>query len=256
MNQDTYEYITKLVIDHLEGGYFHPKMYTQNPTKFKAYSKSGETLFGLDRHAGHGIYYKGPQLSKDVQTNLKNIESGVYEYKTPEAKEFWETIDKAGAKNNWPWLYKGGDQYEKLKDLAAKIMFGPYVTMAARYLSPEAKEIVESDPKLLIHFSYATWNGSVWFKNFADAINQAVAKGIKDKNELWKIAINSRLQSNNSLIKTSGQKIAGFIPKITFPASMTTSTEKKNNNNNLGPVVVGIVVASLVFMFLNMKPKA
>ena len=39
------------------------------------------------------------------------------------------------------------------------------------YLSPEARKIVESNPNLMFHFVYGTWNGPGWFRKFAMKIN-------------------------------------------------------------------------------------
>lgn len=221
VDKDKFKSVTKLVIDKLEGGYFHPNMRTANPKKFGSYHRSGETMFGLDRHAGHGLYYSTPRKSDDVLSNLKNIESGVYTYKTPEAKEFWTTIDTANAKNNWQWLYRGGDLEDKLKDLTADIMFTVYEKNANNYLKPETKVIVDKDNRLLFHFIYASWNGSGWFQKFATDMNKAVSSGITDTDKLSQVALDSRLKEGlrkgslpNSLIAQGGNKIAKIFDSL------------------------------------------
>ena len=221
VDKDKFKTVTKLVIDKLEGGYFHPNMRTANPKKFGAYHRSGETMFGLDRHAGHGLYYSTPRKSDDVLSNLKNIESGVYQYKTPEAKEFWTTIDTANAKNNWQWLYRGGGLEDKLKDLTAEIMLPSYEANAKNYLDVTAREIVEKDNRLLFHFIYASWNGSGWFKKFATDMNKAVSSGITDADKLSQVALDSRLKEGlrkgslpNSLIAQGGNKIAKIFDSL------------------------------------------
>tara|TARA_R110000868_G_scaffold384776_3_gene652396 strand:- start:916 stop:1683 length:768 start_codon:yes stop_codon:yes gene_type:complete len=233
LDKDKFKSVTKLVIDKLEGGYFHPNMRTANPKKFGSYHRSGETMFGLDRHAGHGLYYSTPRKSDDVLSNLKNIESGVYTYKTPESKEFWTTIDKANAKNNWKWLYRGGSLENKLKDLTAEIMLPSYERNAVNYLDAKTREIVETDNRLLFHFIYASWNGSGWFKKFASDMNKAVKSGTTDTNKLAQIALNSRTKEGyktgsapNSLIAQGGRKIAeifkSFKDLVSEPAVKKT----------------------------------
>ena len=221
VDKDKFKTVTKLVIDKLEGGYFHPNMRTANPKKFGAYHRSGETMFGLDRHAGHGLYYSTPRKSDDVLSNLKNIESGVYTYKSLEAKEFWTTIDTANAKNNWQWLYRGGGLENKLKDLTAEIMLPSYEANAKNYLDVTAREIVEKDNRLLFHFIYASWNGSGWFKKFATDMNKAVSSGITDADKLSQVALDSRLKEGlrkgslpNSLIAQGGNKIAKIFDSL------------------------------------------
>ena len=55
-DKDKFLKVTSEVIKRLEGGYFHPDMRTKNPDKFGAYHRSGETMYGLDRHAGHDLF--------------------------------------------------------------------------------------------------------------------------------------------------------------------------------------------------------
>ena len=221
MDKQQFEKITNVVIDKLEGGYFHPDMYQKNPKKFEWYNTSGETMFGLDRFAGHDLYYSTPRKSDTVQGDLKYIANGSYTYATPEAKEFWTIIDKAGARKNWPWLHRGGDNYEKLRSLASQIIYPKFVKWSNSYLSPVAREIVAKDPRLTFHFSYAVWNGPGWFKKFASDINKAVASGITDSDELLKIALESRTTEGlkegyapNKGIKEGGEKIAKFIDEL------------------------------------------
>jgi hypothetical protein len=213
-----YDTVVATVIDKLEGGYFHPNMRTENPAKFGEYHRSGETMFGLDRHAGHGLYYATPRKATAVLANLSHIESGEYQYKTPEAKEFWETIDAADAKNKWPWNYKGGTLESKLRYLAGRIIKPQFEHLTNLYLSPKAKEIVLADGRLLFHFIYATWNGSGWFQKFAKDINSAIEKGVTSPDQLVKVAIDSRTKEGlqkgslpNSLIARGGDKIEKII---------------------------------------------
>ena len=221
VDKDKFKTVTKLVIDKLEGGYFHPNMRTANPKKFGSYHRSGETMFGLDRHAGHGLYYSTSRKSDDVLRNLKHIESGVYTYKSLEAKEFWTTIDTANAKNNWQWLYRGGSLENKLKDLTAEIMLPSYERNAKNYLDAKTREIVEKDNRLLFHFIYASWNGSGWFQKFATDMNKAVSSGITEADKLSQVALDSRLKeglrkgsSPNSLIAQGGNKIAKIFDEM------------------------------------------
>ena len=234
MNEAQFDYVTGVVIDKLEGGYVHPDMRTRNPSKFGAYHRSGETMFGLDRHAGHGLYYSTPRKTSDVLSNLKYIYDGSYQYKTPDAKEFWTTIDKQNARKNWNWLYKGGDLYPKLKKLAGGIMLPHYTNLANKYLSEKSREIIESDPRLLFHFIYACWNGSGWFKKFAEKFNQAVASGTTNKNSLLDVAIKSRTQSGNNLIATGGNKINAFIYDFKVPTNLSSTQSGSGSSGSSG----------------------
>jgi len=254
LNQDYFNAVTQLVIDKLEGGYFHPDMRSKNPGKFGAYHRSGETMFGLDRHAGHDLYYSTPRKTKDVLENLKYIYGNYYTFKNQNAKEFWTTIDKANARKNWGWLYRGGSNEKRLKELTGKIMFPRYEYLANKYLSAESKKLVESNPRILFHFIYAVWNGSGWFQKFAQKFNDAVGKGMRNKNALLEVALNSRINSGNNLISNGGKKIKNFINTIKLPESNYVSP---SNNLSYAPgILFGILLISGYVFYKKYKNQA
>ena len=189
--------VTKKVIDKFEGGYWNGSTSKNNSTTKMgicsnhpngSMGASTETMFGLDRY------------------------NGVIE-KSPEGKEFFRIIDKQKKDlgmsqfcKKWKWLYRGGDLEDKLKTLAAKIMKQSYDRNAGNYFSPELKKRVESNDRLLMHFSYASWNGPGFFQKFAKSLNNAVKEGKSDK-ELLKQAIADR--KNTGLIRQD--KVAAVL---------------------------------------------
>lgn len=194
---DKWMNVTKKVIDKFEGGYWNgttPKNLKtsilgicENHPK-GSMGASTETMFGLDRYNG-------------------SIE------KTPEGKEFFEIIDKQKKDlgmsefcKKWHWGYKGGEYEEKLKDLAAKIMKHSYDRNANNYFSPELKKRVENNDRLLMHFSYASWNGPGFFQKFAKSLNKSVEEG-KSDTELLSQAISDR--KNTRLIRQD--KVAAVL---------------------------------------------
>ena len=167
--------ITKKVIDEFEGGYWNPKCGHTT----KGMGISTETMFGLDRYNG-------------------DIES------TPEGKEFFRIIDNEKTKlgmqqfcNTWKWNYRGGNLEDTLKTLASKIMKRQYDSNSKNYFSPELRKRVEANDRLLMHFSYASWNGPGYFKKFAKSMNDGINSG-KSDSELVKQAISDR--KNTSLL--------------------------------------------------------
>ena len=187
--------VTKKVIDKFEGGYWNGSTSKNNQTSKLgicsnhpdgSMGASTETMFGLDRYNG-------------------SIE------KTSDGQEFFRIIDKQKKDlgmdkfcKKWKWGYKGGDLENKLKDLAAKIMKHSYDRNASNYFSPELRKRVENNDRLLMHFSYASWNGPGFFQKFARSLNDAVKSGKSDK-ELLKQAIadrkNSRLVRQENVAK-------------------------------------------------------
>jgi len=179
--------MTKKVIANFEGGYWNP--FCPHPTS--RMGKSTETMFGLDRYNG-------------------NIES------TDKGKEFFKIIDDekiaAGATSSgegkdmkwtnmgnfckkWKWLYRGGDKKEKLEDLATEIMEKYFNKNMDKYIKdPKTKEKIRGNKALLVHMSYASWNGPGFFKKFGRKLEDAVKDGKSDK-ELVDVAIQSRLDT-------------------------------------------------------------
>ena len=189
--------VTKKVIDKLEGGYWNGSTSKNDKTSKLgicsnhpqgSMGASTETMFGLDRYNG-------------------SIE------KTADGKEFFRIIDSQKKElgmdkfcRKWKWLYRGGDLEDRLKTLAAKIMKHSYDRNANNYFTPELKKRVENNDRLLMHFSYASWNGPWFFQQFANSLNKAVKEGKSDK-ELLKQAISDR--HNTRLIRQ--QKVAAVL---------------------------------------------
>lgn len=220
IDKDRFLTITDVVIERLEGGYYHPNMLKDGRVKDMRYRNSGETMFGIDRKAGAGLA------------------------KYPEFGVFWNKMDSLNAANNWSWNYGGGVNAGELKRLAGDIIYQEYLDLSRRYLSPEAQKIVNSDPRLTFNFAYATWNGSGWFQRFAKTINEAVAKGETNPDKLVDLAVQQRMNSSNSLIAQQGRKINGFIQNIEFVEFVT----KYRNPLYLG---IGLIVIGAAMYYLS-----
>jgi hypothetical protein len=178
--------MVNLVIDKLEGGYYHPDMLRDGRVKDGRFGGSGETMFGLDRVAG-------------------NNEA------TREGREFWAYMDTFDARNNWNHLYMANDRPEvaaKLRVLAGNYIKPQYAQNMKNYLSPEAAVIVNNYAPLTFNFIYATWNGPGWFQRFAKALNQSVASGNDDPKKLNDFVNDVRYGSGNSLISQGAPKVA------------------------------------------------
>jgi hypothetical protein len=170
---------TDKIIDNFEGGYWNKDRTKPDSEKClnhpydPMYDNSGETMFGIDRRAG----------------DWDNDSAG---------REFFGLIDdekeSAGSMvefcSTWVYNYRGGSLKEELKLRASALMKSSY-DKNSRYFTSEAKELVESDKRLLFHFAYACWNGSGFFQDFATDINNAVRDG-KIGDELVDVAVESR----------------------------------------------------------------
>lgn len=230
VSKDSFKNMTLLVIDKLEGGYYNPLWHSTGDVR---YSSSGETMFGIDRR------------------NAGTIDD------TIAGQQFWKIIDSNKSKDVWKWNYKGGDLAPQLKSLTADIMYPVYERNSSKYLSLKAKQIVDSDNRLLFHFIYAIWNGTGWFKKFASDINKAVEEGITDTDKLVQIAIDSRTKEGlkegsrpNSLVAQGGAKIAKLF--TTFSRATIETVKKKPL---LTILITALVVVSVYNIYKLLKTK-
>lgn len=172
------EDFVNIIIDNLEGGYYHPDMKSKLKNGDRMLD-SGETMYGLDRKRG----------GNDVTSSAAGL-------------EFWNLVDAAYTP------YHGNTSYyndkadgtkipasigKRLKHLAAVIILDRYERYKS-VLSAEALKIVEKSPKLLFQFVYACYNGQGNFNRFANVVNNAVAQGITDANTLFQLVQESRRQ--------------------------------------------------------------
>lgn len=193
MNIDFRKMVQK-IIDNFEGGYYNP-----TTTYNSAMGKSGETMYGIDRKYGP-------------------------ESKSGKGLEFWSLIDSDRKKN--PDCYKleydpakgKGKCYNpelanRLKSLIADMMRPQYDDLSQKFLSQEARKIVNSTPELLFNFTYLVWNGSGYFKKFSDKLNKEVESGNKDPQDLAKIMLDYRKNFSeysgfaNNLIRRGGRNM-------------------------------------------------
>ena len=190
------------IIDGIEGGYANEAHFkataqkTDSEDMKKALLNSSETMFGIDRRAGDWDNH-------------------------PVGKDFWQLIDensgwspKSADKPKWTHGYMGGSIESDLRNYVYDMMVPAYEDFKNAYLDSEAKKLVEEDKRLVIHFLYACWNGVRFFEEFADIINSEVASGNTDRDSLYEVAINSRLNHSNDVARKTGQKLKGIIESL------------------------------------------
>jgi hypothetical protein len=185
--------IADIVIDKLEGGYFSHEMFKDgrlpNTQRLRnIYKYSGETMMGIDRKAGGNLN------------------------KTTAGQKFWALIDNSN-KKSWPWNYKGGKLEKRLRKLAAEVLYPHFKKLHDLYLSPKSQQIIAKDDRLFFHFVYATWNGAGRFKGFAEKFNEVV-KRTNNKDKLVKIALQHRLDRNNSLYTLGVKKMRQIFSEM------------------------------------------
>ena len=200
--ESVWKSFTDKIIDNFEGGYWNGPTEKNKKTSVKGVcsghplrdmSISTETMFGIDRiNGGWDNDPKGREYFKLIDDEKDSYKS---------MDEFCKT---------WKWLYRGGALESELKSKAGDLMFISY-NRNKKYLSAEALEEVESNKRLLFHFAYACWNGSGYFQDFAEDINQAVDDGLIG-DELVDVAIESRNREFGSgALANNNQKVVDII---------------------------------------------
>ena len=187
ISANDFDKIMNVIIEKLEGGYYHPDMLKDGRVKDKRFGNSGETMFGIDRKAGN------------------------WESRSSKGREFFSILDSVNARKNWNHNFMGGSYRPQLQKLATEMIKEEYISNSNKYLSKESQSIVNSNPKLIFNFIYATYNGPGWFQKFAKLINQMVESGTTDPQILSKSLIDRRKYSENSLIAQSGKKIEKIV---------------------------------------------
>lgn len=224
-----------ILIDNIEGGYYNPDWH------YKAeMGISGETMFGMDRKHGAGLFKDGVGQS------------------------FWSIIDQNKNKEKWYHGYKAADLSigNTLRKQAASIMYSQFTKLSNLYLGAANRKIVESDDCLTLHFYYGCWNGSKWFQKYAKAINEEIKRqnGKTDLNMLRAVALNSRLNSGNKLIKRGGE-IMEKLWKSKFGVTVTKEaleTAKKNSKSYAWLWILGgvlLVGGGVGFYFYKKRKK-
>lgn len=261
---DKFVYIANLIIDNLEGGYYHPDFYINGAATIKGgrisaaafktkkadYINSGETLFGLDRNAGWDMWYKSKRIKNDPRDNLPYIYSGNYIWQDDDAKNFWTTLDKLDARHKWPHEYMGGSYRPQLQALAIKMMYQYFLRAVWNKLDPKGQQLVLNDNKLAFNYIYSAWNG-VGFSDYYNKIfNKEIGKGNTDSTSINNIILNARANSKYSLIRDSATKIRRVLPKVKNTITTTPVVIKKKAKTNL---LLGGLVPILIVIILFRK---
>lgn len=177
--EELWMFVTKKVIYRLEGGYWNPD-YTGYPHEM--YKRSGETMFGIDRKAGNTEVSAG-EIGKQFWRRIDQLKAQAF---PPDGKRY------DASKKIWFHNYIPAEPIRgELTNLASKVMKTYFDKNIINYCSPQLKQRILSNKRLLFHFSYACWNGPGFFQDFARDLEPAVQQNKSDL-ELIQIAVESR----------------------------------------------------------------
>lgn len=220
--------LLKAMVDYIEGGYYYPgHAYSQfNESSRKLYGASGETLWGIDRHAGQT---ENSSLGKKFWAAVDNLSGyGSTTGKTGYAKKTntrsWDSGSYPTKSGAWKYNYMPSK-----KDAGFDTMYNSFVEYATdhchewldKYFKDHpVKAMILSDARMKFMWFRATWNGPGWFSWYVNGKKgSAASTGLKwaydnvSKNAddliLWDL--NNRLKFGNTLITHDVKKIAKLI---------------------------------------------
>lgn len=212
MNQKKIIY---LIIDNIEGGYYHPDMKAKLKNGERMLD-SGETMYGIDRKAGAPGFTTGTQS----------------------AVEFWQIIDQVFGSHHSDTGYYGdkadgtkkvsADVGLRLKPLAADMIIKQF-EKNIQFLSDGARRMVYANPRLMLQFLYATYNGSGNFQLFADVMNAAYANGERSAEAFWDL-IQAKRRAKGGHFAEGADKLEGVAAQL------------DSNRKSLGWLLLGAVV--------------
>jgi len=254
------------IIKVIEGGYYHPDMMIKEPIKFKKYKSSGETMFGLDRYAGHNMFYFTPRGKISPIQHANNVEAGKYKYKNDTAKNFWSIMDNNKARYNWKHNYIPPEPLKsKLLNLTAELMYPEFLKQYNSKINLQTQKVIEDDDKTLLNIIYLTWNGAGYFDHFGKLANETVVnKGIKDSTNLNNIILAERknfnqpgyIENAKNLIRQSADSIKNlynkfadiFEQKKTIVSNNIKDKFEQNNIKN-NKKLIYITIGILIFFY-------
>ena len=234
MNKNLFLKIADLIINNIEGGYYHPNYKTLKPSTFEKMGISGETMYGLDRKNGAG---------SAVTTSAAG-------------KKFWEIIDRefVAAKNDTKyWNDKAdGTKYisasvgRQLRPLADEVTLLNYDRYANLYLGSNARKRIENSPALMLQFAYLTWNGPGHFQKCAKRVANCIADGFNDK-QIYDNLQQYRRGLSNNLFAIGADKLDQLLPQVENYAN--------GGNGGFVGVLFGLLAFGGLIFFLAGKKK-
>ncbi len=202
-----------IVIKRIEGGYFHPDMYKKDPGFFagrgdkynearaKAYSQSGETMFGQDRAKGAQDF---PEFWAIIDQYYKPYHDNLTYW-----NEKGGTL-RTGKKSNIP--SEVGTKLINLLLPQKKAEFNKYFNLNVK--TEKLKNLILNDPGLFFQFVYATWNGAGRMQRFANVVETAWKNGTRNAAKLQKLVQQERVKiygANNEVQSKTVPKIVAEL---------------------------------------------
>jgi hypothetical protein len=219
--------LLRAMVSYIEGGYYYPgHAYSKFSEKDRGlYGSSGETLWGIDRHAGQTENTSEGKLFWAEVDKLSGYGSttGKTGYARKTATRDWNSSSYPTKPGGWSYNYS-----PKPGSAGYDIMYNSFVKYASSHLetylnsyfkSHPVKSLILSDSRMKFLWFRSTWNGVGWFSWYATGKSKKGIKGLmwaydnvtKNPDELIVWDLNNRLKFGNSLITHDVKKMAELL---------------------------------------------
>jgi hypothetical protein len=217
--------LLQAMVGYIEGGYYYPAHAYEvfNERSRKLYGASGETLWGIDRHAGQT---EKSEVGKKFWTEVDKLSgygdsTGKNGYAKDTNTKSWNSAKYKLKKGSWGYNYSpppGSSGYD--------VMYNAFVNLAVSNLNKfldsnfgnhPVKKLILSDTRFKFLYFRATWNGPGWFQWYASGkgkikgLKWAYDNETKNVDELIIWDLNNRLKFENSLITHDVSKMATLL---------------------------------------------
>ena len=127
-------------------------------------------------------------------------------------------------------------------------MYDEFIHHAEKYLDEDARKIVYTDPKLLFHFIYLTWNGVGFFQKYSQTLNKDIAQ-TKDKAKLLEYQLIKR-GNEGSIVSRSEDKMRNVFSQPTFESDLGADdvggSKKKVILVGFAILLIGVLVWAVI----------
>ena len=219
--------LLKAMVAYIEGGYYYPgQAYTKFSEKDrKLYGSSGETLWGVDRHAGQTENAPEGKLFWGEVDKLSGYgdTSGTSGYSRKTPTKSWDISSYNTKSSGWSYGYSpkpGSAGYDVMYDSFVKYATGNLNKfLNSNFKTHPVKNLILSDSRLKFLWFRSTWNGSGWFNWYATGKKSLNINGLmwaydnvtKNPDELIIWDLNNRLKFGNGLITHDVRKMSELL---------------------------------------------
>lgn len=218
--------LLRAMVTYIEGGYYYPAhAYKWTEKNRSLYGSSGETLWGIDRHAGQTENTPQGKLFWGEVDKLSGYgkTTGQSGYSKQTKTRDWNATTYPTLNSAWSYNYSpapGSPGYDIMYKSFVEYAVGNLNKYLDKYFGTHPlKNMILSDSRMKFMWFRSTWNGGGWFSWYATGHSKKGINGLKwaydnvtknvDELIIWDL--NNRLSFKNTLITHDVTKMAELL---------------------------------------------